>query len=187
MKKVYFILSLLFVFTSCSNELIEDTMENKSVESRSLASTGTDIYPNYWGMQNVVQIGNSLQYDVVYQNTSSSYYTCKSLYTMFLYQGVYDGYYAGSEINWEYNSMHGIYLPEAIASQHGFVVREWDANDNSAGYAEGVASGENFSLRRVASNMLLPGKTLSDIEYVLFFICDGLDNRDVFVWDFYAD
>lgn len=187
MKKIYFILSLLLVFTSCSNELIEGTMENESVKSRSITSTGTDVYPNFWGMQNVIQIDRSLRYDVVYQNMSSKYYTCKSLYTMFLYEGVYDGYYGGDEITWEYSSMHGIYLPEAIAPQHGFVVREWDVNDISGGYAEYVDPGENFSLTRVASNMLLPGKTLSDIEYVLFFICDGLDNRDVFVWDFYAE
>lgn len=180
MKKILTFLFLL-ILVSCSNEVMDEVSDgaSASVQSR---SAGTDLYPNEWGIQNMTQSGQYVDYELVYKNTKANFtYFCSSLYTMILYKGAYDGYYGGYSIDWKYNSYFKLYFPEEIPAEYGLCVREFDACDGE----NGLTFAPNVTRTRSGYFQLPVGKTLADIEYVLFFIYDNKNmNRYVDTWDF---
>jgi len=100
-----------------------------------------------------------------------------------LYKGAYDGYYGGYSIDWRYNSTSGLYFPEEVPAEYGLCVREFDACDGGKEFT--LAS--NQTCIRSGHFQLPVGKTLADIEYVLFFIYDNQYGRYVDICDFYND
>lgn len=197
MKRFFLYLMFASIFISCTNNRVDDIVEKNPVKARSTTFAGTgDLILDAWNIQNgymAETANNTFYYDIVYQNShepneiypNRDTYYCQSLYTVYLYNGAYDGYYGGYSLEWEYDNVNNIYIPESIPAQYGFVNREWDAYDGDTQKA--VAAGETLSYTNYVT--LPTGKTLSDIEYVLFFICDGTNgnNRYVIENDFYAE
>lgn len=183
MKNLFFYL-LLLVLVSCTNEVVDELPNENSVSIES-RDAGTNLQPNEWGIQNMTQSGRYVDYELVYKNTKTDFtYFCSSLYTMILYKGAYDGYYGGYSIDWKYNSTFGLYFPEEIPAEYGLCVREFDACDGE----NGLTFAPNVTRTRSGSFQLPVGKTLADIEYVLFFIYDNKrGDRYVDTWDFYSN
>lgn len=170
----------MLICVSCSNEVTDG--DSVSVQS---TSVGTDLYPDEWGIQNMTESGRYVNYELAYKNTKTNFtYLCSSLYTMILYKGAYDGYYGGYSIDWKYNSTFGLYFPEGIPVEYGLCVREFDACDGENGFT----LAPNVTRTRSSNFQLPDGKTLADIEYVLFFIYDNKRiDRYVDTWDFYSE
>lgn len=127
------------------------------------------LIPNQWTIRNIQQLGNEIFYDIMYKNTTSSKYICESLYTTFLYEGAYDGYYGGFSLDWIYNTKFGLYFPYSVNEDYGFEMCAWDYYDG--GLCAVVETGQIFST--LVKGTTTSNKTLSDIEYVLFFIYDN--------------
>lgn len=127
------------------------------------------VMPNQWCIRNFQQSGNTVSYDIMYKNTTSSSYRCESLYITFLYNGAYDGYYGGFSFKWVYNTTFDLYLPYSVNPEYGFETCEWDSH--GIGGLARVEPGEIISYRRNAK--IASGKTLADIEYILLFIYDN--------------
>lgn len=130
------------------------------------------LAPNRWIIRNFLQSGDEVFYDIMYKNTTYYSYTCESLYTTFLYEGAYDGYYGGFSFDWEYNKTFHLYFPYPVDANYGFATCEWDLYN--AGVSVHIGSGEAFLRHRTAH--ITPGKTWTDIEYILFFIYDDKRN-----------
>lgn len=189
MKNIVWIL-MLVALASCTGYMEEEIdAEVSSVKSR---SAGTANDSNCWIIQNASMEGNMMFYDLIYSNTKQTY-TCYSLYTLFLYKGAYDGRYGGYSISWNYDWRTESYHPETIPSEYGVVVCEWDECIENEGGAKSVSYKGTYSRRRGVQ--LAPGKTLDDIEYVLFFLYDnknfstlgGLDRYVDDCYDFYVE
>lgn len=130
------------------------------------------LIPNQWTIRNFQQSDDDVFYNLMYKNTTSSSYICESLYTTFLYEGAYDGYYGGFSFDWVYDEKYKLYFPYSVKPEYGFETCEWDKYD--AGLRAIVEPGEVISYSRRAK--ITPGKTLADIEYILFFIYDNKKN-----------
>lgn len=189
MKKIVYCL-FLFVLASCAGSVEDIGTDVSTIQTR---SAGTENFPNYWNILNASMSGDTMFYDLVYSNTEHQTYACYSLYTLFLYKGAYDGYYGGYSIGWNYDWRTGLYQPETIPAEYGVVIQEWDECLEDGETARFIPYNETYSRRRGVH--LAPGKTLDDIEYVLFFLYDNknfsiLGRLDRYVddcTDFYAE
>jgi len=75
MKKILTYLFLL-ILVSCSN--VDDVSDGDSASMQS-RSAGTDLYPDEWGIQNMIQSGRYVDYEFVYKNTPLGFtYICSS-------------------------------------------------------------------------------------------------------------